>query len=55
MDGLIQPAVEINKPGELSTHPEGIRCKNVWASYVHAHFASNPDIPANWASFLSSQ
>jgi len=55
MDDAMQPAVEIKKPGDLSSHPEGFRWKNVWASYVHAHFASNPGIPANWAAFLSSQ
>jgi len=55
MDGSPLPAVEIHKPGELSTHAEGIRFKNVWGTYVHAHFASNPEIPANWASFLTRQ
>lgn len=54
MDDVLPPSVEIRKPGELSAKPEGIHLKNVWASYVHTHFASNPDIPANWAAFLSS-
>jgi len=55
LDVVHQPAVEINKPGLASTQLEGFRLKNVWASYVHAHFASNPDLPAHWASFLSMQ
>ncbi len=55
VDGSAQQAVEIKKPGEFSRHPEGFRLKNVWGTYVHAHFASNPEIPANWSSFLLSQ
>lgn len=54
VDGEVETALTINKPGVSSVQPEGVHIKNVWASYVHAHFASNPDIPANWASFLSS-
>lgn len=54
-DGALKAAVEIKKPGDLSARPEGIRLQNVWGTYVHAHFASNPEIAANWVSFLSSQ
>jgi cobyrinic acid a,c-diamide synthase len=54
LDVSPQPVVEIRKPGLNAVQPEGFRLKNVWGTYVHAHFASNPDIPAHWAAFLSS-
>ncbi len=54
LDVSRQPAVEINKPGLDTKQLEGFRLKNVWGTYVHAHFSSNPDIPANWVAFLSS-
>lgn len=38
------------KPDE--PHSFGIRHHNVWASYVHVHFASNPTVCDHWAQSL---
>ncbi len=48
------PALFIRKPGGNvdSWQPEGYRRGNVWGTYVHAHFASRPEMGASWAAFL---
>ncbi len=41
----ISPAFTIRHPSDPRTEPKsvGFRLNNVWASYIHLHFASNPD------------
>ena len=36
------------RPGGEDLGPEGYRVHNVLASYVHLHFGSNPQVPANF-------
>ena len=46
----LKPMADLNRAYRMTTHydrrvmPEGYRLKNVLASYVHAHWASNPRI-----------
>jgi cobyrinic acid a,c-diamide synthase len=49
-----KPAFEIIKPRRSNSEwePTGAKIKNVWVSYVHAHFASCPEIPARMLGFI---
>ncbi|MEW6682525.1 MAG: cobyrinate a,c-diamide synthase [Nitrospirota bacterium] len=54
------PADEVTRPYALISRTgehigvEGVRWRNVIASYVHLHFASNPWIPARWLGSIDS-
>jgi cobyrinic acid a,c-diamide synthase len=50
-----EPFCEIRGAKGGAWTPAGLRSANVFASYIHAHFASNPAIPANIAASLDKR
>ena len=40
------------RPGETEWQAAGYRRDRVLGTYIHAHFGSNSDVAANWATFL---
>jgi len=44
----VERCYRLCNPGGEDLGPEGYRVHNVLASYVHLHFGSNPQVPANF-------
>jgi len=53
-EGQWPPVFEVRGADGQNRRMTGIRQGNVWASYIHVHFASNPEACRAWLQHLSN-